>query len=293
MESPFSSKKYNDNSDEFHIKNALYGNKKSLNSLLEKHQKYIYNVALKMLNDISDAQDATQEILIKLLTNLSKYDSSKSKFRTWLYRITFNHILDLKKSPYENIEPNFTKFFGFMKSVPDIPIEEEELSEFEETIEEAKIGCMAGMLMCLSREQRLIYIVGEVFKIDHNLASEIFEITSVNFRKKLSRARKDLYSWMHNKCGLVNTENSCRCRNKTKHFINEGYIDTNNLKWNTNYKVKMYQLSSKTIDETIIARDEVYNKLYSKHPFKTNLKANEVFNEIVNHKRFNRFLNLE
>jgi len=293
MENPFSSKKYNDNSDELYIKNTLDGDKKSLNSLLEKHQDYIYNIALKMLNDVSDAQDATQEILIKLLTNLSKYDSSKSKFRTWLYRITFNYILDLKKSPYENIEPNFTKFFGFMESVPDIPIEEEELSEFEETIEEAKIGCMAGMLMCLSREQRLIYIVGEVFKIDHNLASEIFEITSANFRKKLSRARKDLYSWMHNKCGLVNKENPCRCRNKTKFFINEGHIDTDNLKWNANYKIKMYQLSSENIDDTIIARDQVYNKLYSEHPFKINLKANEVLNEIVNHKEFNQFLNLE
>ena len=49
-------------------------------------------------------------------------------------------------------------------------------------IEESKVACMAGMLMCLDREQRLIYIVGEVFEIDHRLAGEIFAIKPANFR---------------------------------------------------------------------------------------------------------------
>ena len=80
----------------------------------------------------------------------------------------------------------------------------------QQEIEESKVSCMAGMLMCLDREQRLIYIVGELFEIDHNMGSEIFGTSPANFRQKLSRARKDLYHWMHDKCGLVNKENPCR-----------------------------------------------------------------------------------
>jgi hypothetical protein len=52
-------------------------------------------------------------------------------------------------------------------------------------------ACMAGMIMCLDGEQRLTYIIGDVFEADHNLGAEIFEITPANFRQKLTCARKD------------------------------------------------------------------------------------------------------
>ncbi len=69
-------------------------------------------------------------------------------------------------------------------------VEEHEMSQ---EIEESKVACMAGTLMCLDREQRPVYIVGALFEIDHNLAAEIFEVSPANFIKKLSRARKDLH----------------------------------------------------------------------------------------------------
>jgi hypothetical protein len=75
-------------------------------------------------------------------------------------------------------------------------------------IEEAKVACMTGLLICLAREQRLIYIIGDLFEIDHTLAGEIFNISPANFRQKLTRARKDLYQWMNTRCGLVNQANT-------------------------------------------------------------------------------------
>ena len=98
MENPLSLSNYNDSTDEQLIKASLAGDKKSLNQLLMRQQDYIFNIALKMTNGIADAEDVTQEILIKIVTNLSKYDSSRARFRTWLYRITFNHILNVKKN---------------------------------------------------------------------------------------------------------------------------------------------------------------------------------------------------
>ena len=114
MKNPLELNDYSDTTDESLIMAALKGDKKSLNELLIKHQGFIYNIALKMLNGIADAEDATQEILIKIVTNLSKYDSTKARFRTWLYRIGFNHILNLKKSAYEKHEVTFPKFFKYM-----------------------------------------------------------------------------------------------------------------------------------------------------------------------------------
>ena len=78
MENPFSKSNYNDATDTALIESVLIGDKKSLDFLLQRHQNFIYNVALKMLNNIADAEDVTQEILIKIVTQLGKYDKSKA-----------------------------------------------------------------------------------------------------------------------------------------------------------------------------------------------------------------------
>jgi RNA polymerase sigma factor (sigma-70 family) len=292
MENPFSNTDYKDSTDTVLIEKVLNGDKVSLNDLLRKHQDFIYNVALKMLNNVADAEDATQEVLIKIVTQLSKYDKAKAQFRTWLYRITFNHVLNMKKNQYEMVVTDFSTFFGYIDQAPALAVSEVEEKEMAELFEESKIACMAGMIMCLDRMQRLIYIVGEVFSIDHNLAAEIFETTPDNFRQKLSRARKDLYNWMHKRCGLVNLENSCRCKSKTKSFIEAGYVDPKNLKWLSNYKHRMFEISEARIDDALDARDEIYRNLYTSHPFKTSLKANEAYQAILNNKDFASIMKL-
>jgi RNA polymerase sigma factor (sigma-70 family) len=293
MENPFSNSGYKNATDLALIQKILMGDRTSLNDLLQRHQDFIYNVALKMLNNVADAEDATQEILIKIVTQLSKYDQHKAQFRTWLYRITFSHVLNMKKNEYETVVTDFETFFGFINRAEDISVSEEEEKEMQEVFEESKIACMAGMIMCLDRMQRLIYIVGEVFNIDHNLAAEIFETTPDNFRQKLSRARKDLYNWMHKRCGLVNLENPCRCKRKTKSFIEAGYVDPQNLKWLSNYKHRMFQISEARIEDALDARDQIYRDLYTSHPFKTSLKAEEVFQTILKNKEFASIMNLK
>jgi RNA polymerase sigma factor (sigma-70 family) len=291
-ENPFKEKLYSDQQDLELIAIALNGNKKSLSDLLIRNQQYIFNVALRMVNNVEDAEDITQEILVKIVTNLAKYDSTKGKFRTWLYRITFNHFLNLKKQPYEKVVTSFDVFFNFIESSDIIDLTDDEEKEMQASIEESKLACMAGMLMCLDRDQRLVYIVGEIFEIDHNIASEIFETSPDNFRKKLSRARKDLYQWMHNRCGLVNTDNPCRCPKKTKGFIANGWVNPENLKWNSDYKQSILELSGKKADEVLLARDEVYANLYRKHPYKNHDKSERVLAEILNNKIIKSTFNL-
>lgn len=291
-ENPFNAKNYSEIKDLELITAALNGNKASLSDLIKRHQNFIYNVALKMLNNIADAEDVTQEILIKIVTQLGKYDSSKAQFRTWLYRITFNHILNLKMNSYETVVTDFNVFFNYIDDADTVELTDSEEKELKDSIEESKVACMAGMIMCLDRPQRLVYIVGEMFEIDHNLAAEIFETTPDNFRQKLSRARKDLYQWMNSRCGLVNLNNPCRCKSKTKGFIKEGYVNPTNLKWFSNYKHQIFELSEERIDDVLDERDTIYKTLYKSHPFKTSLKADQVMDEILNNKNFTDIMRL-
>ena len=66
----------------------------------------IYGLALRMLWNREDAEDATQEILVRAVTRLAQFDF-RSKLKTWVYRIAVNYILDVKKSPVERLHLTF------------------------------------------------------------------------------------------------------------------------------------------------------------------------------------------
>src|ERR1700753_395578 len=241
MDNPFQLN-YTDQVDTELVKLDVAGDKQALQNLVIKHQLFIYNLALKMTKSVQDAEDLTQEAFIKAITALTKFEG-KSKFRTWLYRITVNHFLNAKKSKAELKIIDFEDYFNTIDNMPINQLSTTEQEELADTIEEIRISCTAGMLLCLDREQRMIYILGEMFNIDHNLGSEILGITPGNFRIRLMRARQDLYNWMNERCGLVNKSNPCRCAKKTRAYIKAGFVDPNNLVFNTRYKKNIYEVS--------------------------------------------------
>lgn len=87
------------------IANTLAGYRTALKTLLTRHQPYIFNIAFRMILVHEDAKDITQEIMIKMLTKLSSFDPSKAAFRTWLYRIVANHVINMKIRGYEAAIP--------------------------------------------------------------------------------------------------------------------------------------------------------------------------------------------
>ncbi len=254
-------------SDEDLIEMALTGHKKSLEVLIERNQNWIFNVALTFVGDSAEAADLTQEVLIKVITKLDTF-KNKSSFRTWMYRIIKNHFLNMKRGKHEVSPPTFEQFGQGLDQLPD-----ESLSNYSYEVEEkllvqeAKISCMKGMLLCLDREQRLIYIIGELFEFPDSVGSEIMEISKQNFRTKLHRAKKQLYNFMDHKCGLINTSNPCRCHRKTAGFVKMGYVDPVTL----NFQRDVISEINAVIDKKVeIYSDEVlpdYQKLYQEHPF--------------------------
>ena len=77
------------------VEKANAGNKKALEAVIVAIKDFVYNLSLKMLLYPVDAEDATQEILIKIITHLSTYQN-KSKFTTWVYRVSTNYLLTYK-----------------------------------------------------------------------------------------------------------------------------------------------------------------------------------------------------
>jgi RNA polymerase sigma-70 factor (ECF subfamily) len=85
------------NEDKNLVKECLQANQKAFETLVDKYQNVVFNVAYRMIGDYDEAEDIAQTVFIKAFENLSNYNP-KHKFFSWLYRITINESLNYLKS---------------------------------------------------------------------------------------------------------------------------------------------------------------------------------------------------
>ncbi len=187
----------------------------------------------------------------------------------------------MKKYWLEDIITSFDDYAEQLDNIADEDLSILEKAELKEFIEDAKLGCMNGMLLCLSREQRLVYVLGEIFGVDHNLGSRLLGISKDNFRQILSRARRDLYNFMNNKCGLINTSNPCRCHRKTKGFIKSGWVDPNQLKFNTSYLRKINEVAKEKATDLDNELETEYADLFRNQPFQEKEHSDKLLKTIL------------
>lgn len=259
------------------VQAAVAGDRAALERLIRRHQGFIYNLSLKLVLYPPDAEDVTQDVLIKVITHLSGF-RGQSSFRTWLYRLVMNHFLDMNKRKAENVE-SLSRFANDGEHLLAVNVtDEDELSE--EQIAETQVMCTVGMLMCLSREQRLVYVLGDVFAIDHNTASELLSTTPEAYRQQLTRARKDLYSFIKQKCGLIDPANPCRCNKKTKLWIERGLVAKDTLLFKNQYTERVRDHVQANITSGAMLVKDVYADLYLSHPM-LNAKGTETLIEKI------------
>lgn len=280
-----------DQTDNELIQQILDGKKTALTTLVERHQPFIYNLAWKLTGNIPDAEDLTQETLIKIISGLSSF-KQESSFTTWAYRIAKNHFLNSQKKAPNIFASNFEELGSRLDAAPNTDLSEDEKMEQREAIREVRLQCLSGMLLCLTKEQRMMYIIGEIFGADHNIGSEIMEISKANYRMKLSKARKDLYNFMQNKCGLVNKANPCRCHKKVTFATENGMVDAKNLLFNrTEYSTFKEQLAP---DADFLVDDSELKiaELHQDHSFKTTFDKKNFLVKILEDANWQSRLNL-
>lgn len=270
---------------------VLEGDSKAMDELVDIHQAFIYNVAWKMTHSKDDALDLTQEVLIKVITKLSTF-KRKSAFRTWLYRIVFNEFLQTKRKAKEDIFTSFEVHDQQLNAVPDPELTPEEELELKDYSREVKFRCTSAMLICLDREQRLIYLLGNSFGIDHNLGAEIFGISKQNFRVKLSRARKELHNYMEYRCGLIKKTNPCRCSKKAKSALKMGVLNEHNLIFKASYTKKIGDFVTEKQDVMGEVLDQKYIEIFRNHPGKNEFDAQTIISKIINDKTIKNLFNI-
>ncbi len=223
------------------IDQAVNGDKNALQSLIVSVQDMVYNLSLRMLGSPHDAEDAMQEIMIKIITQLSTF-RKESAFSTWVYRIAVNYLINYKKSMFAQRPLSFD-FYAEDINAGFIPNSENLLQSVDEGIlaEELKLSCTNVMLQCLDSESRCIYILGIMFRADSKVCGEIFGITAEAYRKRLSRIRMMVADFLRDYCGLSKT-GKCSCQKRVGYAIQTQRLNPQKLEYSS--------LETMTVDET-------------------------------------------
>ena len=200
------------------IGKATAGDKESLATVILSVQDLVFNLSLRMLGTFPDAEDATQDILLKIMTHLSSF-KGESAFSTWVFRIATNHLKNYQKHMFAKF-PLIFEFYGDdikngkINDVPDLT------QNVEKSIlaEELKLSCTNVMLQCLDTESRCIFILGTMFKIDSRIAGDILGITPEAYRQRLSRIRTKMADFLKEYCGEYGN-GKCRCADRVNYAI--------------------------------------------------------------------------
>lgn len=207
---------------------AIGGDRAALSELVQRVQHPLYQLALQFLGHPHDAQDATQEILIRLVTRLGTFEG-RSGFMTWAYTVATRQLIRTRKRAVEAS----VRGPGPFAEVLDAGLADRDYTaedaEYRLLCEEIRISCTYGMLLCLSRALRAAYLLGDVLGLTDAEGAAICGTTPAAFRQRLARARRTVRFVIDNRCGLVDPANPCRCGRQIASAIDFGYLDRAHL----------------------------------------------------------------
>jgi len=205
------------------VARAVDGDKAALEEVVRLLQDPLYRLALRMTWRPADAEDATQEILIRVVTRLASW-RGEAELLTWAYRIGVNYLLNLRrKTPREAQQLSLDEFRADLADgLADADYRGPEAAVLAE---EVRLSCTQSMLQCLERGERVAFVLGDIFELSSTDAAWILETSPAAYRKRLERARHRIRAFMESTCGLVNPEAFCRCARRIPKAIAAGRVD--------------------------------------------------------------------
>lgn len=259
------------------VRLAAEGDKGALEQLLTGVQDLAFNLSLRMLGTIHDAEDASQEILIRVMTNLASF-RGESAFTTWVFRIAVNHLKNYRKSMFAQHPLSFEYYgedivSGKEKDIPDLTMGvDRNLLE-----QELKLSCTNVMLQCLDTDSRCIYILGTMFRVDSRLAAEILEISPEAYRQRLSRIKKKMAGFLDEYCGLSG-KGVCSCSKRISYAIATHRVNPEKPEFTSLEENTEFLQECKTAMEEIDDRSLVFSSLPA---YRTTRAARQYLNEFL------------
>lgn len=164
-----------DEQDRALVERYLENHLDAAGALVDRYQKRLFNVALRMLGNVQDAEDITQTVFFNVFHKLRTYDP-RFKFFSWIYRMTVNESLNMLKRR----KPTVTLDDDFDLAAP---------GAADRAEAEDRVG---GALMGLKPDDRAVVVLKHFVSFSYQEIAEVLEIPVQTVKSRLFTARERL-----------------------------------------------------------------------------------------------------
>lgn len=163
------------------VESCRNGDRAAFTALVTRYQRPIYNAAYRVLGDIEDARDITQEVFLKVAERLHEYDS-QFRFFSWIYRIAINESIDmLRRNRREEWLDDETEIPG---PEHDSPESQYSSGQVAERIQRA--------LMRMKMDDRVVLTLRHFSECSYREMSHILNLEEKTVKSRLFEARQRL-----------------------------------------------------------------------------------------------------
>jgi RNA polymerase sigma-70 factor (ECF subfamily) len=166
-----------DEQDRALVERCLENHRDAAGALVDRYQQRLFNVALRMLHNVQDAEDVTQTVFLNAFRDLRTYDP-KYKFFSWIYRMAVNESLNVLKRR----KPTVT-----LENEPDIlapGVAPDRAAEAEDRVGRALMG--------LKPDDRAVVVLRHFVSFSYQEIAEVLEIPVQTVKSRLFTARERL-----------------------------------------------------------------------------------------------------
>lgn len=210
------------------VDRARHGDRGAVTDILVSLQMPLHRLAVSMLWSREDAEDATQEALIAVMTNLATFRGDSS-VQTWAYRIAVRLYMRRRRSNPERLGLTFDAFAADL--LDGLAASDSVQPDAELLADEVRVGCTLAVLQCLDREDRIVFVLGDVLGLTGHDAAEVLGVTHDVYRKRLSRVRQRIQHAVSSHCGIINPRAPCRCARRVDRAVDSGRVDPSQLRF--------------------------------------------------------------
>lgn len=163
------------------ISAIIGGDQRAYQALVKRYLPKLWRLAMSMLHNEQEAEDAVQEVFLSLWQSIDKWDvDGKAQFSTWIYRVTFNKCIDLKRARKPNVAEE------------DAPEKAVDPDAYNALLQAEIADKMSALLSKLPENQRAVMQMYYYEELSVNEISAKLSATEQSVRSLLKRGRKNL-----------------------------------------------------------------------------------------------------
>ena len=166
-----------DEQDRALVERYLEKHQDAAGALVDRYQQRLFNVALRMLGNVQDAEDVTQTVFLNAFHKLRTYDP-RYKFFSWIYRMTVNESLNMlkRRKPTVTLEDDLDILVPGAAS--------DRAAEAEDRVGRALMG--------LKPDDRAVVVLRHFVSFSYQEIAEVLEIPVQTVKSRLFTARERL-----------------------------------------------------------------------------------------------------